>query len=412
MAPTDQLVSELRSALRHLYDSAELRKSPLTHSLGLAAAADPVSELRHTLTTAIRALQPAADVPADTQAWRAYEVLLYRYVQRCAQLEVADQLGISVRHLRREERRALEVLAGELASRFNAVAARDGGSAGQRDGSPSTVDSELAWLDVSAHDEAVDLGQALQATLALVRPLADQHHVSLPAPVHVEPISLAVHPVALRQILLSLLGATVRLAPGQQVSLSVSALNDMVQVRVRAPMLPPAAGRPKDGAGGVAGSLDMARRLAETCGGGLTVRSDARLFSADVVLPALEQLPVLLIDDNAYTLQLLQRYASATRYRLFAARTLEDALSLAGESAPQIIVLDVMMPDMDGWEVLGHLRQHPLTSHARTIVCTILAEEELAMSLGADGFLRKPVSREAFLSALDRQAYAAEPKAR
>lgn len=74
---------------------------------------------------------------------------------------------------------------------------------------------------------------------------------------------------------------------------------------------------------------------------------------------------------------------------------------MAQESPPRIIVLDVMMPEIDGWEVLGRLRQHPLTSHIPIIICTILAEEELALSLGASGFLRKPVSREAFLGALD-----------
>jgi len=70
---------------------------------------------------------------------------------------------------------------------------------------------------------------------------------------------------------------------------------------------------------------------------------------------------------------------------------------------PQIIVLDVMMPQTDGWRVLSRLRQHPLTSNIPVIVCTILAQEALALSLGANAFLRKPVTRQAFLAALDRQ---------
>ena len=116
-----------------------------------------------------------------------------------------------------------------------------------------------------------------------------------------------------------------------------------------------------------------------------------------------ERFPVLVIDDNADALQLLQRYASGTRYQVFGARDPEQAIRLAEQLLPQIIVLDVMMPKLDGWEVLGRLQHHPVTGHIPIVVCTILAQEELALSLGASAFLRKPVSRQAFLDALDRQ---------
>jgi CheY-like chemotaxis protein len=70
--------------------------------------------------------------------------------------------------------------------------------------------------------------------------------------------------------------------------------------------------------------------------------------------------------------------------------------------SPQAILLDVMMPQVDGWKVLARLRQHPATEQIPVIVCTIMAQEELALALGAGGFLRKPVSRQDFLDALDR----------
>lgn len=412
MPTRDRFLSSLRAALRQLYNSAALQKSPLISGLGLSASVDPASDLRHTLTTAIRSLQPQVDVPADTQAWRVYEILLYRYVQRCTQLEVADQLGMSVRHLRREECKALQALADALKRSCHIDEEHGGGAAAQGRNPPSPIDAELAWLDASSPEEPVDLGQALSAALELVRPLAVQHAAFLDVrPCH-EAVALAVHPVALRQVFLSLLGAAIRQAPRQRVSVSIRPMDWQVEVQIQAPKPPRGAGHPGDGADSVASSLEMARHLTEACGGHLSVCSDVRSFVATVMLPSLEQLPVLLIDDNAHTLQLLHRYVSATRYRIFPARNLREALSVAGEVSPQIIVLDVMMPDMDGWELLGHLRQHPLTAHAPIIVCTILAEEELALSLGANGFVRKPVSREAFLGALDRQAYRAEPGSR
>jgi CheY-like chemotaxis protein len=67
-------------------------------------------------------------------------------------------------------------------------------------------------------------------------------------------------------------------------------------------------------------------------------------------------------------------------------------------------VLDVMMPEQDGWTLLGQLREHPTTRGVPIIVCTILPQEQLALTLGAAEFIRKPVSRKTLLSALDRQA--------
>ncbi len=76
---------------------------------------------------------------------------------------------------------------------------------------------------------------------------------------------------------------------------------------------------------------------------------------------------------------------------------------LASELAPRVIVLDVMLPGMDGWELLGRLREHPQLSAVPVIVCTILPQQQLALALGAGAFVRKPFSREAFLSVLDQQ---------
>jgi CheY-like chemotaxis protein len=149
-------------------------------------------------------------------------------------------------------------------------------------------------------------------------------------------------------------------------------------------------------------SLEMARQLAGLCGGRLRLGPEDAGFNATLILQAVEQLPVLAIDDNADTLQLLQRYTSDTRYRLVGVRDAELALERVPKLAPQVIVLDVMMPDIDGWEILARLRQHPLTRDIPIVVCTILAQEDLALSLGATAFIRKPVLRQDFLATLDQ----------
>jgi CheY-like chemotaxis protein len=123
----------------------------------------------------------------------------------------------------------------------------------------------------------------------------------------------------------------------------------------------------------------------------------------EMLLPAEEEVPVLVIDDNADTLRLLERYLSNSRYRFLGTTNPLQVMQLARESCPRIIVLDVMLPEVDGWELLGRLHEHPEIGAVPVVVCTILPQEQLALSLGAADFVQKPVSRQAFLSVLDRQ---------
>jgi CheY-like chemotaxis protein len=69
----------------------------------------------------------------------------------------------------------------------------------------------------------------------------------------------------------------------------------------------------------------------------------------------------------------------------------------------------VMMPEIDGWQVVGQLRRNPKTSHIPVVICTIIAQEDLAYSLGASAYLRKPVTREMLVATLDRLAGSAAP---
>ncbi len=404
MLTNEQLVHSLRDALNHLYDPHRLRHSPLAALLGVADRPDTPSALRRILIEAIESLKPTAEVPPQSRAWRIYDLLLYRYVQQFSQQEVADQLGLSVRHLRREQRTALEALASALRERFHLETPIDEepsalGSPPATATSPP-IHEELAWLEDELPEQPTALYPTLSAVLQLIRPLAARHGIRLETQVEESLPDLPIHAVALRQTLLSLLSVAIHRATGGHVQIAVRSLRWEVEIQVSCSNIRPG---PQPVLHDDVASLDMAQQMVTLCGGRLSLSTDPRAFSATLVLPALEQLPVLAIDDNADTLQLLQRYTSGTRYRLIGTRDPNQALSLAERYSPQIIVLDVMMPQIDGWELLGQLRQHPLTSHIPIIVCTILAQEELALSLGASAFVRKPVTRRAFLAALDRQ---------
>jgi CheY-like chemotaxis protein len=405
MPTTDEFLASLRHALRHLYDANTLRHSPLIEVLGLSACADPVVALRQTLTKAIRALEPEADTPADSHMWRAYETLLYRCVQRCSQLEAADQLGISERHLRREERTAAEVLAYRLKCQFGLkfVDSEDAHQTllpSQNAQRSAAINDEVAHLEHASSKEPTDLREILPTLLELVRPICLRYKVQIEIRDDLAVGPLVVQQVALRQILLSLLNVAIHWAVNSRIDVRTQALKGQAEITLRAAS---AGGNAEPTAEDVA-SLEVAKRLVKACGGQVTLEYTSAAFAATLLLPTVEPLPILVIEDNPQTLRLFQRYVSGTRYTIVGAQNLPEAFGLAEQTPPQAIILDVMMPDMDGWEMLGHLKQHPATANIPIVVCTVVAAEELALSLGAARFMRKPISRQSFLGVIDRLA--------
>ncbi len=401
MLSHDQFLSSLRLALTHLYDPHLLQSSPLIEILGFADQPQAASALRRALIQAIDELKPAPQVPPQARAWRTYDILFCRYVQQCSQEEVAEQIGISVRHLRREQQMAVDALAHHLQERFHLELAASPLAAGEEEAAEeiaTPLPEELAWLRQAPPTQPVEIEQALQATLELIRPLATQHAVVIQAALPRATAAFAVHFVALRQILLGLLTVAVRQAANGRVAIVAEPLPQAIEIQVTCQVAPTARALSADDLS----NLEMVRQLVDACGGRLFVGTDATPFQATVSLPTPEQVPILVIDDHADTVRLFQRYTAGTRYQIIGASTAADAFRLAEQLAPATILLDVMMPEVDGWELLGRLRQHPLTAHVPIIVCTILPQEELALALGASDFLHKPVSQTTLLERLDR----------
>ena len=403
--PRDAFLDALRDDLNHLYGAEHLRTSPLAVPLGVANRFDTASALRKILSEAIESLKPRDDTPPQARGWLVYEALFGCYVQQLGQKIVADQLGISVRQLRRELHSAAENLADELWRRY----CSDGepsGAAGEpsdeklRRGDDPTIYEELAWLRDAPPERPTALPQAVLEAFELAHALSAERGIQLVSTVPDGILALAVHPIALCQALLSLLTVAIaHTAPRGTVHVTARPAGWHVVARIESetqPAMPSPMSDDDD-------NLAVARHLAHLCSGSLLLSgTDGEPFSATLALPALEQVPVLAIDDHTDTLRLLQRYTAGTRFRLLTTGDVEEAFALAGRACLKAIVLDVMMPQMDGWHVLRRLQAHPAISDVPVVVCTILAQEALALSLGASDFIRKPVTRQALLAALDR----------
>ncbi len=112
-----------------------------------------------------------------------------------------------------------------------------------------------------------------------------------------------------------------------------------------------------------------------------------------------ESLPhegILVVDDNEQNLELLQAYLDDTEGPIRIARDGLEALDSIDQQAPDLILLDIMMPRMSGYQVCERLKKNPKTRDIPIIMVTALNEVgdvERAVDAGADDFLTKPVNR-------------------
>jgi GAF domain-containing protein/ActR/RegA family two-component response regulator len=167
--------------------------------------------------------------------------------------------------------------------------------------------------------------------------------------------------------------------------------------------------------------LAIAKQIIEMHGGHMWVESTldegSSFFS---LLPALVQTSgkplfeqvsghnddpvVLVVDDDLSALQLIQDYLSGDEYRVMCTNNPERALTLAERHRPVAMVLDLMMPTMNGLDVLERIKAQPETSNIPVVILSIVERRSEAAQRGAAEYLTKPVSRDVLLNIISRVA--------
>jgi signal transduction histidine kinase/DNA-binding response OmpR family regulator len=172
--------------------------------------------------------------------------------------------------------------------------------------------------------------------------------------------------------------------------------------------------------GGTGLGLAITRRFCHMMGGTITVQSEYGVGSAFTVMlprtvikpeeqpaqpaepPADLQTPlqpipvfapkVLVIDDDATVRDLMTFYLNREGYQVITASSGEEGVRLAASIHPHLITLDVMMPNMDGWEVLSRLKADPHLADVPVIMLTMLDNKNMGYALGASEYLTKPIN--------------------
>ena len=286
----------------------------------------------------------------------------------------------------------------------------------------------------------VDLAGLVRSVAQAWEPLAAERGVALNWQIAPEvPCYVAADGARLRQMLVNLVANAVKFTDHGTIAVDVS-LSDATatpamirfQVSDSGPGIDPKDFRRlfqeydqigQHGRGGTGLGLAIVRRLAETMGGSVSVESEpgkGSVFHFDLPLPqaeapvaraveddfVLDGLDVLVAEDNATNRVIVSEILKDLGCRVRLAANGEEAVAMASERVPEIVLMDIAMPVMDGHEALAYLRAGPAALAGLPVVAlTAYAMSDEVAGFLAEGFdaaLPKPVVREALADILQR----------
>ncbi|MGI5180065.1 ATP-binding response regulator [Dactylosporangium sp. CA-152071] len=287
------------------------------------------------------------------------------------------------------------------------------------------------------HPEPLALDAAVNDVITGLRPLTDRKRLEVT--IDVPRVGVLVDPLRFRQILDNLLSNAIKFTPeGGRISLTAAQGAGEVALTVADSGVGIAAAdhgrvfeefqQVGDAAQRKAGTglgLALTRRLVEAHGGSIALQSalgegsrfTVRLPDATAEIPdAATDEPladrsvsassvrgrVLIIDDDARAAELLRTYLSAAGYRVRVALGGSEGLAAARSWTPDAILLDVIMPDIDGWDVIRELKQEDALRDIPVFFATIVDDRRAGLSLGATDFFVKPVDHDLLLAQLAR----------
>jgi CheY-like chemotaxis protein/AraC-like DNA-binding protein len=389
----DTFYLNVKQILENLYDFPYLNRHPLARSI-LAARTRPSEtdgqRLRRVVMAAIEELRPADESSARTNRGRFHRLLSLRYAESSTMQEVARELGISERQAYRDLKRAEEVLAALL---WEQVSGEVSQLLSSDESSETDKGDELEAFSLQLSGV---LGQdLLQHAVRAVDRLADQQGIAISMDLPAEPVHVYTDQRLAQQVLISLLSGILQNSAAQSVTLELEEDLQAVFFRITYDLAP--------NQSLISPGSKIINQMIERLGWKMTSQLEIELGQQKISLEARTNEAVLLvIDDNTALIDLLRRYLTNARCEVVGVTDGAEGLRTAQALRPDAILLDIMMPGIDGWEILQRLKANPETSSIPVVICSIFNDPGLAASLGASHILPKPVKREDLIHLLTR----------
>lgn len=407
----EALEKDLLEGLPQLYDPT-YRPPDLLYNVTGAGADEGVEAIRAVLTRTIEALKPSPETPPTARVRRLYDLLAYRYIRGLTQVQTAQRLGLTVRHLRREQKQAIHLLAQRLLAQrplrplsvtLLANAPDPLSQPEQTAAWRTQVRQELAALQQNAPGMVAEVGAVIRDAVKSGQVLGAKHSVDLRVEPQPPDLLALIHPAVLREVLMTAIKKLVEHMETGEIVLRAEPEKDQLKITLAG--YPTTAQTPP--------TSDFIREALGAPGGSMRTYLEEDTVFILIMLPAAHEKIVAVVEDNPDLIRLYQTFVARTRYQILPVTDTARTLEILLQRPPDVIVMDIMLPDINGWELLTQLRVHPATQSIPVIICSVVRQEELGLAHGARLYLPKPVRRQEFVQSLDQvlnPAPAAAPK--
>ncbi|HET9301310.1 MAG TPA: ATP-binding protein, partial [Propionibacteriaceae bacterium] len=290
----------------------------------------------------------------------------------------------------------------------------------------SKVEAGRMELEIST----VSVPAAIEYAISMVRERAARHRITINSAVAETIDQIESDELRLRQVLVNLLSNAVKFTPdGGRVDVMADPVGNelVITVRDNGPGIAREDWEPifesfqqgRRGAPSEEGTglgLTLCRKIMTLLGGRIWLESEVGVGSAFHVAMPFERTmaeasagtgeqvdgrrSVVIIDDDRASQELLTAYLVGTGVQVVRARDGIDGLEEIRRRQPAAVVLDILLPGMDGWTVLDELRSDVTTRDVPVIIVSILDEKSRGLARGAASYLTKPVSRDDLIEAL------------
>ncbi len=384
----------IKDVLDNLYDIASLETHPALFSvikLPQGFTGSKGEFIRQFMLDGIEQLRPPRkELSLTAPEWRPYIILNKRYVEGMGSQELSDLLMISPRQMRRDHHKALAALYGIL---WTACYPNE----------KTESDADLNPV-IEVHNEMIDPLETTRGVYAMLKKQFDQKNFNvefLPVEGFMPVIT---DRVILRQVLISLFNDILHNQSVDNLQISCSSSANHVLLEFSSIVSNEIKDSDPEHDETIADELTAVAywcerihaRVEELC----TNENSVRKVKRTLWLPHSDQKIMLVIDDQEPVVNLFQRYLSQTDILTIGISHPEEAIPLARHLRPALITLDVMMPQMDGWELLQLIKLDEMLKNIPVIICSAWNDPDLSRSLGAQAYLKKPVTQKMLLDAV------------
>lgn len=384
----------IKDALDNLYDYASLETHPAIFSvikLPHGFSGNKGEFVRQVVVDGIEKLRPPhKELSLTSPEWRPYIILQKRYIEGLPLQELAGLLAISPRQMRRDHHKAISALNEILWSFCFPDQSSDN-------------ESDFDQM-IEVHNEMIDPVETIRGVYKMLRHQFELKNIEVVFRDAEVFIPLVTDRVILRQILISLFNDLLHNHQTRRVDVRCATSADQIMLEFTCLLndekssLNYSHKSSTDELTAVAFWCERIRARVEES----FLKEGGKCFVKRTIwLPHSEQKIMLVIDDQEAVVNLFKRYLSQIDILIIGVSHPEQAISLARHLHPALITLDVMMPQVDGWELLQLIKLDESLKEIPVIVCSAWDDPDLSHSLGAQIYLKKPVTQKMLLDAVN-----------